>query len=295
MGQLYDQTLQDFSATGVLSGARGFEFRPQQQEMAGAVARALNCEFTAALLKGRANYLCKTRLRRALEQASDLFNQAETKQLHDLQLWFSSGAAGEGSLAELPAELNSSPKVWAQVCSENHVCTPRNCGPDCPYQAARRRVQDARVAVLNHTLFFGLLALAEETAPEDEEAMQGFIFPGDFVILDEAHTIETVAAHQLGLNLSEAELTYDLLRLYNPHTHKETLRRNATPNLLRLIEEAQVATEEFFRAARADCQLDAHHGTVRLRGSGWTEDILSPVLQELYKEVRERRQRMKTP
>ena len=154
MGQLYDQTLQDFSATGILSGARGFEFRPQQQEMAGAVARALetdtallaeagtgvgkslaylipgirfalehdrkavisthtinlqeqlfhkdiptvaralDCEFTAALLKGRANYLCKTRLRRALEQATDLFNQAETKQLHDLQLWFNSGAAG---------------------------------------------------------------------------------------------------------------------------------------------------------------------------------------------------------
>lgn len=347
MGQLYDQTLQDFSATGILSGARGFEFRPQQQEMAGAVARALetdtallaeagtgvgkslaylipgirfalehdrkavisthtinlqeqlfhkdiptvaralDCEFTAALLKGRANYLCKTRLRRALEQATDLFNQAETKQLHDLQLWFNSGAAGEGSLAELPPELNISPKVWAQVCSENHVCTPRNCGPDCPYQAARRRVQDARVVVLNHTLFFGLLALAEETAPEDEEAPQGFVFPGDFVILDEAHTIETVAAHQLGLSLSEAELTYDLLRLYNPHTHKGTLRRSATPNLLRLIEEAQVATEEFFRAARADCQLEAHHGTVRLRTPEWTEDILSPALQELYKEVRE--------
>ena len=44
MGHLYDQTLQDFSATGILSGARGFEFRPQQQEMAGAVARALETD-----------------------------------------------------------------------------------------------------------------------------------------------------------------------------------------------------------------------------------------------------------
>lgn len=345
MGLLIDQTEQDFSATGLLSRARDFEFRPQQQQMAMAVAaalengsallaeagtgvgkslaylipairfalennrkavisthtinlqeqlflkdiptvhRALGGGFDAALLKGRANYLCKTRLRRALEQSSDLFSQAETKQLHDLLGW--SQHCGDGSLSELPPELNISPKVWAQVCSENHVCTPRNCGPDCPYQAARRRVQEAQVVVLNHTLFFGLLALAEEMKADDSEAADGFIFPGDFVILDEAHTIETVAAHQLGASLGEAELKYDLLRLYNPHTHKGTLRHNATPQLLQLIEEAQAAADEFFTAARADSRVEEHRGTVRLRQGGWTEDILSPALGALYGEVRE--------
>ena len=222
MGLLSEQTLLDFSETGLLSHARGFEFRPEQQQMAVAVAetlenegallaeagtgvgkslaylipairfalengrkavisthtinlqeqlfhkdiptvaKALNCHFDAALLKGRANYLCRTRLRRAMEQADDLFNQAETKQLYDLPAW--SKDCGEGSLAELPQELNISPKVWAQVCSENHVCTPRNCGYDCPYQAARRRVQEAQVVVLNHTLFFGLLSIAAITS-----------------------------------------------------------------------------------------------------------------------------------
>lgn len=345
MGLLADQTFRDFSESGLLSGAKGFEFRPQQQDMALAVAealengtallaeagtgvgkslaylipairfalennrkavisthtinlqeqlfykdiptvhKALGGGFDAALLKGRANYLCRTRLRRALEQASDLFNQSETKQLHDLLAW--SRNCGEGSLAELPPELNISPKVWNQVCSENHVCTPRNCGPDCPYQAARRRVQEAQVVVVNHTLFFSLLALAEEMQHPDMEAPDGFIFPGDFVILDEAHTMETVAANQLGAALSEPELKYDLLRLYNPSTHKGTLRHNATPQLLQLIEEAQAATDEFFSLARENCQVDAHHGTVRLRQGGWTEDLLSPALTALYNEVRE--------
>lgn len=345
MGLLTQQTELDFSPTGLLSRARGFEFRPQQQQMAMAVAEALEGDsallveagtgvgkslaylipairfavennrkavisthtinlqeqlflkdiptvhkalgggFEAALLKGRANYLCKTRLRRAMEQSSDLFNQAETKQLHDLLAW--SRDCGDGSLSELPPELNISPKVWAQVCSESHVCTARNCGPDCPYQAARRRVQDAQVVVLNHTLFFGLLALAEEMQREDAEAPEGFIFPGDFVVLDEAHTIETVAANQLGLSLGEAELTYELFRLYNPHTHKGTMRHNATPQLLQLIEEAQAAAGEFFQIARADSQVEAHHGTVRLRQGGWTEDILSPALGRLCEEVRE--------
>lgn len=345
MGILSEQTQIDFSETGLLSHARGFEYRPEQQQMAVAVAetletetallaeagtgvgkslaylipairfaldhgrkavisthtinlqeqlfhkdiptvsKALNCHFSAALLKGRANYLCRTRLRRALEQANDLFNQAETKQLYDLLAW--SKDCGEGSLAELPPELNISPKVWAQVCSENHVCTPRNCGYDCPYQAARRRVQEAQVVVLNHTLFFGLLSLADEMMTVEPEGPPGFIFPNDFVILDEAHTIENVAANQLGLSLSEAEMKYELLRLYNPVTHKGSMRHNASPTVLQLIEEAQAAVGEFFTAARADCQLEAHHGTVRLRQPEWTENLLSPVLRQLFAEIKD--------
>ncbi len=342
---LIQQTEHDFSPGGILSAGRGFEYRPQQQQMATAVAealqadapllveagtgvgkslaylipamrfalehdrkaiisthtinlqeqlfhkdiptvaKALGIEPEAALLKGRANYLCRTRLRRALEQATDLFNQAETKQLHDLRAWAQD--CGEGSLAELPAELNISPKVWAQVCSESHVCTPRNCGATCPYQAARLRVERARIVVLNHTLFFGLLSLADSmrSAAEEEGEIPGFIFPGDFVILDEAHTIETVAANQFGLSLSEAEMKYDLLRLYNPHTKKGSLRHNATPKLLQFIEDAQDATDEFFTCARADCQLEEYHGTVRLRIPEWTMDILSPALATLENEV----------
>ena len=254
------------------------------------VAKALQRDFNAALLKGRANYLCLTRLKRALEQATDLFNQAETKQLHDLLAW--SRDCGEGSLAELPPELGITAKVWAQVCSENHVCTPRNCGTTCPYQAARLRVEQAQVVVLNHTLFFGLLSMAELTREEDETADTGyappsFIFPNDFVILDEAHTIETVAANQFGLSLSEADLKYDLLRLYNPHTHKGSLRHFATPLLLQHIEDAQTAADEFFRCARLDCNLDDHHGCVRLRQPEWTEDILSPALHTLEAEVKQ--------
>lgn len=345
MSSLTDQAFHDFSATGALSGAKGFEFRPEQQQLAvavasaletgssllaeagtgvgkslaylipavrfalghdrkaivsthtinlqeqlfhkdiPAVAHALGSEFKAALLKGRANYLCRTRLRRAIEQADDLFNQKETKQLHDLLAW--SRDCGEGSLSDLPPEWDISPKVWAQVCSESHVCTPRNCGFECPYQAARRRVEEAQLVVLNHTLFFGLLSLADLLREEGAEAPDGFIFPNDFVIFDEAHTIETVAANQFGATLSEAELKYDLLRLYNPHTRKGSLRLQATPSLIQHIEEAQDACDEFFSCARADCQLEEHNGTVRLRQPGWTENILSPALDCLQREVAE--------
>lgn len=341
---LADQTYEDFSAHGVLSGGRGFEYRPEQQRLAVAVAEALDAEgallaeagtgvgkslaylipavrfalergrkaiistqtinlqeqlfrkdiptaakalgvdFRAALLKGRANYLCRTRLKRALEQSDDLFNQEETKQLHALVAW--SQNCGEGSLSELPPELRIHPKVWAQVCSESHVCTLRNCGPNCPYQAARKRVEEAEVVVLNHTLFFGLLSMAEATRSEEsgiEEEAPGYIFPHDFVVLDEAHTIESVAAHQFGISLSELDLKYDLWRMYNPRTHKGTLRHAASPRLLQLIEEAQTAAVEFFEVARKDCRLEGN--VVRLRHPQWTEDVLTPPLLALEQEI----------
>lgn len=246
------------------------------------VRKALGTEFSAALLKGRGNYLCRTRLKRAVEQAADLFSPFESKELHDLQVW--SATVQDGSLADLPFPV--SPKVWAQVCSEPHICTPRNCGPHCPYQAARRRVQEAQVVVLNHTLFFGLLAITKEIQDDESDEPEGFIFPEDFVILDEAHTVESIAARQLGVRLSEAELKYELLRLYNPRTMKGAMRQIGSPELLRLITEAQDACDLFFQQARADCDLDARHGSVRLRTGGWTEDILNPPIAQLEIAVR---------
>ena len=42
---------------------------------------ALGIDFSAALLKGRQNYLCHTRLRRALAQMDSLFTQGEAAEL----------------------------------------------------------------------------------------------------------------------------------------------------------------------------------------------------------------------
>ena len=46
---------------------------------------ALGIDFSAALLKGRQNYLCHTRLRRALAQMDSLFTQGEAAELKRIQ------------------------------------------------------------------------------------------------------------------------------------------------------------------------------------------------------------------
>src|SRR5687767_1443239 len=116
------------------------------------VQKVLPVEFEAMLWKGRANFLCPTRLTRAMQQAGDLFTSTEQGELNRIWEWAQS--TQDGSLSDFAVETD--PQVWAQVCSEAHVCTTKSCGanPRCFYQAARKRLMNADVVVMNHTLFF---------------------------------------------------------------------------------------------------------------------------------------------
>src|SRR5207253_339018 len=129
----------------------------------------------------------------ALQSASELFTGPEQTELQRLAEWASS--TRDGSLSDLSVEPDA--KVWTQVCSEAHICTQKTCGQNvlCFYQQARKRLLAADIIVLNHTLLFILLG-----SPElQEERESGFLFPNDFTIFDEAHTIEQVASKQIGI------------------------------------------------------------------------------------------------
>ncbi|MDO4411432.1 MAG: helicase C-terminal domain-containing protein [Akkermansia sp.] len=323
-----------FSAQGVFSAATDFEYRPQQQNMALSVCRALQIDapllveagtgvgkslgyllpsvkfaldnqrkaiisthtinlqeqlfnkdipilrkalgvdFSAALMKGRQNYLCDSRLRRALAQHSNLFTQNEAAELMRLRDWRHRLQNDEdATLSNLTFQV--SPKVWSMVCSEPYVCSTKNCGSKCPYQVARKRMQEANVVILNHTLFFGLMAQAQETA------VDGFIFPGDFAILDEAHMIENIAAKQLGVSISEFYLINELTKLFNAKTLKGVLKPLGDPELFRLVNEAVTEAEKFFQKAREDLQLQGPTNVIRIHQADWSKDTLSIPLENL--------------
>ncbi len=170
--------------------------------------------FEAALLKGRQNYLCPNRLDRALQLQNDLFTSSEQQELLRIKAW--SQKTTEGTLSDI--DIEPDPSVWTQVCSEPHICTPKTCGTSsrCFYQNARKKLLTANMIVVNHTLFF----LALESMGDLESRTPGYLFPNDFVILDEAHTIESVAARQIGLGVSQYGIKQALHRLYNPKTQK---------------------------------------------------------------------------
>ena len=294
-----------FSENGPLSKAKNFEFRPQQQEMAARIARALEeeqhvvleagtgvgkslgylvpsvlfalerhkkaivsthtinlqeqllhkdipilkkvlpVEFEAALMKGRQNYLCPRRLERALQNEQELFTGPERSELQRLAEW--ARTTRDGSLSDLSVQPD--PKVWAQVCSEAHICTQKTCGQDprCFYQQARKRLLAADLIVLNHTLLFILLGSPDM----QEERESGFLFPNDFIVFDEAHTVEQVASKQIGIGISQYGLRSTIQRLYNPRTRKGlfTVMRDAIG--VRLAAELVEDVDKFFAAVES--------------------------------------------
>jgi ATP-dependent DNA helicase DinG len=333
---LVKQVEEIFSPTGLLSRAKNFEFRPQQQEMAVAVARALQnrehlaveagtgvgkslaylipailfavaqkkkaivsthtinlqeqltekdlpmltgvlgalpepVKFSYSMLKGRANYLCTRRLQKAMQQSGNLFTSSEAQDLRRIYEW--SKETRDGSLSDFDVEPD--PKVWAQVCSERGLCSPKVCGfPSdfakdhgvCFFQRARNKFLSSDVLVLNHTLFFTLLGGI------DEEVDGGILFKNDFVIFDEAHQMEHVASRHIGLSVSSGQVRYALNRLWNPRTEKGLLATLRKGGAVKLVADILEEADKFFENVEAACEEIQKSAGKHRFGSGETSE-----------------------
>jgi ATP-dependent DNA helicase DinG len=211
------------------------------------VQKLLPVEFEAALLKGRHNFLCGTRLDRALANSGDLFTTEQRSELERIRDW--SLTTRDGSLSDFIEQPDHS--VWEEVRSEDHVCTQKICGknPRCFYQAMRRRAISADLIVMNHALFFSLLGGVEE----QEGRSSGLIFPNDFAIFDEAHTLEDVAAKHIGLEVSQLGLRRGLQRLYNPRTKKGLFQLLKNGAACKAVADALPKSDAFFESVAEKC------------------------------------------
>ncbi len=242
------------------------------------VRKLLGIEFDAMLWKGRQNFVCPARLERAIAHSKDLFTTTEVAELERIHHW--AATTMDGSLSDFAVEPDGA--VWAQVCSEAHVCTTKTCGknPRCFYQVARKRLLTADVVVLNHTLFFMALGGLREA----EENEDGYLFANDFVIFDEAHTVEQVAARQIGLTVSQYGLRYALQRLYNPKTTKGVMQVLRKPDAVREVSALLEGVDKFFDLVGE--KMDGAKGReLRVRAPDFIEDTLSLPLAELQKRV----------
>ncbi|TCT21267.1 ATP-dependent DNA helicase [Thiobaca trueperi] len=165
------------------------------------IRAALGLPVSAALLKGRANYLCRHRLNLALEDLTglDLALRAHLGQVRD---W--SKATQRGDIAEL--SIPEDAPVWPAVTSTTDNCLGQDC-PEwqgCHLVAARREAQAADLVVVNHHLLCADLALKDEGFGE--------ILPGaDCFVIDEAHQLPETASSFFGISLSSRQLL-DLAR-----------------------------------------------------------------------------------
>jgi len=161
------------------------------------VRAVLGARAGAALLKGRANYLCLHRLEQARTEGR-FPTREQGEQVEAVHAW--SRRTQSGDRAEL-GEVPEDAAIWPRVTS-----TAENClGADCPLFAdcfvvkARRAAQEADIVVVNHHLLFADLAIKQEGFGE--------ILPGAHAfVLDEAHQIPELAGQFFSVTLSARQL-----------------------------------------------------------------------------------------
>jgi ATP-dependent DNA helicase DinG len=232
--------------------------------------------FKTALLVGKANYLCTTRLAKAIQQHTELLETTQQTELRRIQEW------SQGTQTGLREELggNISSDVWDWVNADSSVCSPRNCNPEiCPYQKARARIGDANVIIVNHALLLSLIAAGASPRAN----VRGVLYPSDFVVLDEAHCIPEVATSHFGSTVTAYSLERQLKMLWNPKRNRGLLGTYGKQNDSRLVVEALMASEFFFNEIR-QLYLDKHT-ILRLRKPGWIEPRLNLPLQLLIERL----------
>jgi Rad3-related DNA helicase len=139
--------------------------------------------FTAALLKGRGNYVCQIRLE---EMSRQLTLPGHGLSYGDLKAQLKQTPSGDVEEMRLFGDLRAALTVNWQDC----------LGPKCPrlgacyYERARLWAEEADLVVLNHALLAYLLVLDTP-----------FLQPRDVVILDEAQEFEQYVVNALRLSL----------------------------------------------------------------------------------------------
>jgi ATP-dependent DNA helicase DinG len=146
--------------------------------------KVLKLQRSAALLKGRANYLCLHRM-----DQNRQFNLLKDDQLQNdmtqVRKWASTTQTGDlGELTGLAEDAAVLPMVTSTV---------DNClGKDCPDHAecylikARRKAMEAEVVVINHHLFFADMVLKDTGFGE-------LIPDAKMIVFDEAHQLTQIA------------------------------------------------------------------------------------------------------
>ena len=236
------------------------------------VMSILGTKADVALLKGRANYLCRYRLQQTVE-SGQFKSRTQVDDLQKVRAWGARTRTGDRSeLVEVP---EGSP-LWPRVTSTAENCLGTECPlyDDCFVFKARRRAQDADLTVVNHHLLLSDLALKREGF--------GAILPeAEAYVLDEAHQLPELAGQYFSVGVSARqvkELAADALAECAGQPGALALLQPALEHLSDAVRKARLAFDTLPKRG-AFAQLEADAGAAEaLENLGGALDDLAGVL-----------------
>ncbi len=167
------------------------------------LAESLNVTIKAVMMKGRNNYVCKTRFNWLIGDYKTL-DEIDIEALLPLLFWLEWTKTGD--LSECSGFLNSR-RTWLKsaICSEPGFCTGEVCNRNhgCYYGKLKIEIYKANILVINHSLL-----MTEAESP-------GFLPQFNAVVVDESHNLIKSAYDQFKTDWSEKR-TAHLLQSIDP-------------------------------------------------------------------------------
>ncbi|HUX82998.1 MAG TPA: ATP-dependent DNA helicase [Halothiobacillus sp.] len=206
------------------------------------IKRLMGSDARVALLKGRANYLCPHRLKRAIEEGR-LQSPEWVRALHKIKDWASRSIDGD------IARCNSVPEehgIWPLVTSTNDNCLGKECPQfdDCFVVKAREAAHEADVVVINHHLFCADIAIRQSGFAE-------LLPQADVIVLDEAHQLPEIASLFFGASLSSGQML-DLVRDTAREQQAEAADMTDVTQVAQQFEQAIDPAVQALKRARTD-------------------------------------------
>ncbi|PKL09209.1 MAG: ATP-dependent DNA helicase DinG, partial [Spirochaetae bacterium HGW-Spirochaetae-7] len=244
------------------------------------VASIFRKKLKAVLVKGRGNYLCRTRLQDALDEEG-LF-AGDDHPLRQIAAWADSSASGDrADLSFWPDEA-----LWSRVRSEADECLNMRCPyrESCFVLKVKRDAADADVIVANHHILFSDLAARSAGAGYESTAV---LPPYGTIIFDEAHAIESSATSFFSEEVTRFSVLRQSSRLYRERRGRKfgiivklQNLKGLPPEILKRFPDAADALREAMEAAdSAALALVGPGMNLRLqeRSAGIDAGVIAPL------------------
>jgi ATP-dependent DNA helicase DinG len=156
---------------------------------------ALNMDVRAAVLKGRANYLCPRKV--GFMRSHGPANANEMRVLAKLIVWQLENTSGDRNELNLNGPIER--EVWSRLSAEDDNCSTETClgrmGGACPFYRAKQAAQNSHLLIVNHALLLSDVSTGSKVLPEY-----------DYVIVDEAHHMESAVTSALSFRMTQNDL-----------------------------------------------------------------------------------------
>ncbi len=156
---------------------------------------ALKLDVRASVLKGRGNYLCPRKLEYMRSHGPTSAN--EMRVLAKIIVWRLENNSGDRNELNLTGPIER--EIWARLSAEDDKCTTETClgrmSGTCAFHRARQAAQSSHLLIVNHALLLSDVSTGSKVLPEY-----------DYVIVDEAHHMESAVTSALSFRMTQNDL-----------------------------------------------------------------------------------------